>query len=217
MERRNCQNTPGDIDMGSSLFQAYIITCLINGKRYIGITARGLNRRWSEHIYDARSGRTGMLISRAIAKHGAENFHIEVICSARSWDGICAAEMALIEQHRTKSPNGYNISDGGEGPFGIKKTAESVERSAAKHRGRPCHPNTRAAASRFHKGVKKTPEHCAKIAAGKVGRPRSEAMKAKLRAYWAARREAGEFKTAAPYAHHSRHIAATFRKESPSW
>jgi hypothetical protein len=44
MERRNCQNTPGDIDMGSSLFQAYIITCLINGKRYIGITARGRGR-----------------------------------------------------------------------------------------------------------------------------------------------------------------------------
>lgn len=190
--------------MDSPMFQAYLITCLVTGKCYIGITSRDLDQRWSEHLYDARSGRTAMLISRAIAKHGAENFKIEVIVCARSWPDICAAESILIEQHATKSPRGYNLSNGGEGPFGVKRGAESIERSAAKHRGRPCHPNTRLAASRTHKGIKKAPEHCARIAAGRLGKPRGEETKAKISAYWAQRRATGAFKTAVPYAHAAR-------------
>lgn len=183
------------------MFQAYIIRCLVTGRCYIGITSRTIEQRWYEHIYDAEKGVKGMAISRAIAKHGVENFQIEPLCIARSWSDICNAEMALIAQWRTRAPNGYNLSDGGEGPNGVKRTAESVERSAAKHRGRPCHPNTKAAAIRTHKGVKKTPEHCARIAAGRAGKPRSEVTKAKIRASWAARRAAGEFKTSEPYAH----------------
>lgn len=146
-----------------------------------------------------------MLISRAIAKHGADNFRIEAICSAGSWAGICAAEVALIAQYATRSPNGYNVSDGGEGPFGVKKTAESVERSAAKHRGKPCHPNTIAAA-RAMKGIAKPTGHGAKVAAARRGKPRSSATRAKIAAYWAERRAFGAFKTDRPYAH----AAATF-------
>ena len=200
------------------MFQAYLIRCLTTGRGYIGITSRGLKRRWTEHLYDA--GRSRMAISRAIAKHGKDAFSIEPLCSARSWDDICAAEAALIEQHGTKAPNGYNISNGGEGPFGVTRTADAVERSASKHRGRPCHPNTIAAARARH-GVPKPAGHGAKVAAARKGKPRSEETKAKLRAYWAARRQAGEFKTDRPYAHSAmiakipeplaRHIGAAFR------
>lgn len=190
--------------MDSPMFQAYLVTCSITGKHYIGITSRTIKRRWAEHLYDARSGRTAMLISRAIAKHGAESFCIKVLCSANSWPEICAVEAALIDQHGTRSPSGYNLSEGGEGPFGVKHSAEAVERSASKHRGKPCHPNTRAAAAKFHLGKPKSAEHCARIAAGKRGKPRNEATKQKLAAYWAARRAVGEFKTSEPYAHHSR-------------
>lgn len=183
------------------LFQAYLIRCLINGKVYIGVTSRPLNRRWAEHLYDSTRG--AMAISRAIAKHGAGNFSIEPICCARSWADICAAEAILIVQWGTRAPNGYNLSDGGEGAFGVKKTAESIERSASKHRGKPCHPNTRAAATRTHKGKPKSTETRARIAAAKSGKPRSDVTKEKLRAYWAARRACGEFKTTCPYQHHA--------------
>lgn len=204
------------------MFQAYIIRCLTNGMAYIGITSRGIKQRWTEHLYDA--GRSRMAISRAIAKHGMAAFRIEPLCSAQSWDDICSAEAILIEQHGTRAPKGYNISNGGEGPFGVTRSPESVERSAAKHRGRPCHPNT-LAASRAMRGVPKPAGHGAKVAAALIGKPRSEETKAKLRAYWAARRQAGEFKTDKPYAHArkaasamiakiplplSRHVAATF-------
>lgn len=184
------------------MFQAYLIRCLTTGRGYIGITSRLLRQRWAEHLYDARHSRArNMAIGRAIAKHGAENFKIESLCCSRSWDDICAIETILIDQHGTRVPNGYNVGNGGKGPFGVKRTPESVERSAEKHRGKPCHPNTRRAASIFHKGRKKSAEHREKIAAAKRGIPQSPEAKAKIAAYWAARRAAGDFKTDKPYAH----------------
>lgn len=212
--------------MDSPIFQAYLIRCLVNERAYIGITSRGIKRRWTEHLYDARKRGAKMAISRAIAKHGAENFKIEAVCSARSWEDICAAEATLIEQHGTRGRCGYNRSNGGEGPFGVTRSPESVERSAAKHRGLPCHPNTRIAATKTHLGKRKSPEHRARIAAARKGNPRSENTKAKIRESWARKRAAGEFKTTEPYAHSrkaasamiakipaplSRHIAAVFK------
>ena len=210
------------------MFQAYLITCHVNGRCYVGITSRALRRRWYEHLYDARTGAKRMAVTRAIAKYGADNFSIAALCCARTWEDICAAEVTLIEQLGTRTPGGYNVSNGGEGPFGVKRSAESVERSAAKHRGKPCHPNTRAAAAKTHLGKPKSAEHRARIAAWRTGKPRSEATKAKIAAYWAARRTAGEFKTAEPYAHArkaasamiariplplARYIGATFRPQ----
>lgn len=182
-------------------FHAYVITCGINGRRYVGITSRGVAQRWAAHLHDSRKAKKNLLIARAIAKHGAENFHVEEVCCATSWADICAIETALIQQHGTQVPNGYNVSLGGAGPFGAKRTAEQVERSASKHRGLPCHPNTREAATRTHRGVPKTAEHRAKIAAAHVGKSRSEETKAKISAAWAAKRAAGKFKTDRPYAH----------------
>lgn len=182
-------------------FHAYLITCLLDGKVYIGITSRTLRQRWNEHIYESRRGRSGMTLAWAIAKHGAEHFSMEAVCSAGSWADICAVEIALIEQYNCRAPRGYNLRNGGEGVFGHTRSAESIERSAAKHRGRPCHPNTRAAASATHRGRPKSAEMRAKLSAAKKGIPRSETAKQKIRASWAKRRAAGEFKTSEPYAH----------------
>lgn len=192
---------PLAIDLFCGLFQAYLIACSITGRGYIGVTSRTIKQRWSEHFYDARQGVKGMAISRAITKYGAENFSIEPICSARSWQDICAMEAVLIMQNGTRAPNGYNLSDGGEGPFGVKRTAESVERSAAKHRGRPCHPNTRAASILTHKGRPKSAVTRARMAAARIGKPRTETTKEKLRVYWATRRVNGDFQTSKPYEH----------------
>lgn len=187
------------------MFQAYLVTCLITGRRYVGVTGRPLAKRWSEHVYDSRRRHTAL--ARAIAKHGRENFTIEAICSFRTWADACATEDVLIRQHGTTAPNGYNVMPGGEGRgVGFKPSAASVERSAAKHRGLPCHPNTRAAAQ-ARRGQKKPVGHGAKVAAALRGVPRSEATKAKLAAYWAKRRANGEFKTTEPYANHAKSSA----------
>ena len=184
------------------MFQAYLITCRVSERCYVGITGRTLAKRWSEHVYDAKRGRT--VLARAIAKYGPENFSIEPICGFRSWADAQAVEDTLICQHGTMAPTGYNSMPGGRGrSIGFKPSPDAVARSAAAHRGLPCHPNTLAAA-RARKGMPKPMGHGAKVAATKRGKPRSAETKAKLSAYWAARRRAGEFKTAEAYSHHAR-------------
>src|ERR1700674_2237565 len=100
------------------MFQAYLISCLIDGKIYVGITSRSLAQRWSEHLYASRQRRVRQTISSAIAKHGHQNFHIEAVCSARTWEAICDAERMLILQYDCLAPRGYNLRSGGEGAFG---------------------------------------------------------------------------------------------------
>lgn len=193
------------------MFQAYLISCLIDGKVYVGITSRSIRQRWNEHTYFARKSRGRMTVAYAIAKHGPGNFRIDPVCSMRSWADACEIERLLIAQHDCIAPRGYNLRAGGEGAYGRKPSADAVERSAAKHRGNPCHPNTRAAAQ-ARRGIKKPDGFGAKIAASRVGKPRSEETKQKLRAYWAARRAAGQFKTSEPYAHSRKFASAMIAK-----
>jgi group I intron endonuclease len=184
-----------------TVFLAYVITCKATGKQYVGITSKTLRRRWVQHVSSARRMAFNGAICAAIRKHGECNFTMEPICCARSWADVCAIESVLIEQWGTMAPNGYNLCGGGDGRYGFKPSRESVERSASKHRGKPCHDNTRRAASRAHKGKSKSPEQKSKIAASKRGIPRSAETKAKLSLYWENRRKAGAFKTAVAYEH----------------
>lgn len=208
----NIKNTIRDIDLGIPLFQAYLITHLTSGKVYIGITSRALRNRWNEHLYESRRKRSVMTISRAIADHGAENFSMESVCCASNWEDICAIEVILIEQYNCRAPLGYNLREGGQGAYGVERSADSIERSAAKHRGKPCHPNTIAAATRTHSGKPKSAEQRYRISIARMGKPRSEATKEKLRIYWASRRAAGEFKTNEPYAHARKPASAMIAK-----
>jgi group I intron endonuclease len=189
-------------------FSAYLVTCETTGKRYIGITSGDVARRWKDHIYYSRRRRSrASALSDAIRKYGPEVFSVLEVCAARSLQDAVAVERILIQQFGTFAPVGYNLTLGGEGRFGYRPSPESVEQSAAKHRGRPCHPNTRLAGRRTHLGKQKTLPHRERIAAAKRGVHRSEATKAKLRAYWAARRDRNEFTTSQPYEHHARRTA----------
>jgi len=202
MECRDCKNSAGAFVVDRQSFQAYLLTCWTTGKHYIGITSRGLRQRWNEHLYDARQRGQRMVISRAIRKYGGQQFTLTPLFTAFSWSGLCETEQVLIEMWNTRAPNGYNTSHGGEGSLGVKHTPEAIERSAAKHRGRPCHPNTRSASHVTHFGVPKTKSHREAIARAKTGIARSDETRVKIAAYWAIRRAKGDFKTDRPYAHH---------------
>lgn len=186
------------------VFRAYLVTCLETNKRYVGITSRSVSQRWNDHVHGARKHVQRSAFLSAISKYGPDRFEVEEICCAKSWSDICAAESILIAQHGTISPTGYNLTLGGDGRFGYHPSAESVERSAAKHRGRPCHENTRAAARLAHLGVAKSAEHRARISAAKTGVARSKETKRKIAEYWAARRVCGDFRTSRPYEHHAK-------------
>ena len=106
----------------------YKITNILNDKGYVGRTEKDPQERFKGHIYAAHSGGP-MVISRAIRKHGEENFKFEVLeeCSV---EDQYIRESQLIEKYDTFR-NGYNSSLGGEGAgAGIKRERGAVHPDA---------------------------------------------------------------------------------------
>ena len=122
----------------------YFIINLINGKMYVGQTKQAFKRRIAEHKRNSKKAKIG--VDAAIRKYGWENFTAEIIevCPVEQ---LNEREMFWIKELNTKVPNGYNLTDGGEGTSGWI-----------------CTDKTRAILSAQRKGVKKSPEHCLNIA-----------------------------------------------------
>jgi group I intron endonuclease len=88
----------------------------INGKMYIGKTTRRLEVRLLEHLYEKR-----MPFSRAYQKYGSENFNILIIDCAETEEELNEKERKWIAYYNPKKPNGYNVTDGGDGTSGVKR------------------------------------------------------------------------------------------------
>lgn len=99
-------------DAAACEFKAYRITNLVSGKSYIGITRHGIDRRFREHVSVALRGGKRSALYAAIRAYGPQSFRIEHLCSARSWRAMVEAERALIDQHGTLTPGGYNLIRG---------------------------------------------------------------------------------------------------------
>ncbi len=97
----------------------YKITNLINNKIYIGQTVKTLEQRWKQHICQTRyvGGNSNRKICRylhtSIAKHGSDNFKIEVIDWATNETELNYKEWLWIHKLNSLSPNGYNLRIGG--------------------------------------------------------------------------------------------------------
>jgi group I intron endonuclease len=103
---------------------AYTITNKTNGKQYVGISTK-LDRRWLDH---KKADGWCVALHNSIKKHGVDNFEFAHIADAYSWEDACFLETALIKQLNTKSPNGYNLTFGGDGTVGFKHTKEECRR-----------------------------------------------------------------------------------------
>lgn len=113
----------------------YCITNLINNKKYIGQTSElYLSKRWCQHKINARNGVSNYLYN-AIRKYGEDNFQFKVLIHKIPIDKLSFYETLWIEKLNTKAPNGYNLTNGGEGtrghiPWnkGIPRSQETVEK-----------------------------------------------------------------------------------------
>jgi group I intron endonuclease len=101
----------------------YIATNACNGKQYVGLT-KNLDRRHKEHL---SANGSAPALHAAIKKYGADKFIFSHICDAFDFEAACDLERMLIQQHNTKSPYGYNLTDGGEGVVGRPLTENEVE------------------------------------------------------------------------------------------
>ena len=114
----------------------YLITNLLNGKKYVGQTIQRLNIRMNHH---RRGG--DLYIDRAIRKYGRENFKVEVLEECYTVEQLNEREKFWIIELNCKHPNGYNHTDGGEGTAGLKHTYEQYAGRAANFRGNSPYPN----------------------------------------------------------------------------
>ena len=90
----------------------YMITNLINDKKYIGVT-NNPKKRWENHKCN---NDPSMAIAKAIKKYGKENFRFEVLLSNIPIDEIDNYEIGYIKKYHThvSEKKGYNVSYGGK-------------------------------------------------------------------------------------------------------
>lgn len=127
----------------------YLVTNLVNGKKYVGQTVRSLNRRWRNHKSSARRGFKSTLCN-ALRAHGPDNFSIEILCHCADRSELDLMEDLYIVSHKTiRKSFGYNRRRGGEAGTYSEET--------------------RRLQSERQKGRKLPPEWCEAIAAAQVG------------------------------------------------
>lgn len=106
-----------DLDLESDkderTVSVYKATCTVNGKGYVGQTVQAVQARWRAHCL--KGSRCWALVA-AIKTHGKEAFVLEVLASGlQAGNEADKVETAMIIQHGTLVPDGYNLYAGGNG------------------------------------------------------------------------------------------------------
>ena len=106
----------------------YRATCLATNKIYIGKTIQSLRRRKLTHLADAKRKRYNSVFHAAIRKYGEDAFVWEVLDRVMFSDLLLDLEKFYIAKYNCKTPNGYNMTDGGDGVSGNIKSPETIEK-----------------------------------------------------------------------------------------
>jgi len=156
--------------------QLYKITFKTSKKSYIGISRTSAEKRWKKHNTPSNKS----LLSRAIKKYGKDDAVITVLADGYEWNDLCLMERRAIIEHKTKAPNGYNVTDGGEGTCGVKISEKQKSTISAVHKGYPKSPEHRAKLSAANLGKKLPFEQIEKMSLSQKGRKHSKETKEKM-------------------------------------
>ena len=164
----------------------YKITNQLNSMVYIGQTTRTLKKRMQEHLYNSVNPQYKSYIDRAIGKYGIDAFDVSVIEECETAEELKEREIFWIAFYNCQSPNGYNITAGGDGTVGRIVSEETRQKLSQANKGRknpispetrqkmiasrlankkPVSAETRAKISQANKGKKLSPEICAQMSA----------------------------------------------------
>jgi group I intron endonuclease len=162
------------------LYVIYLITNLINNKKYVGQTKQGREeKRWQEHsIYTVNDNK---ILHNAIRKYGKENFEFKVVEFNISEALIDEREQYYIKYYNTFYLNGqgYNMTEGGQGIHGYVHTEDTKQRIKESN------------LTAWQRIKEEEPERYAQLCLNRSlalkGKPKSEAHKAKL-SVWASTR-----------------------------
>lgn len=149
----------------------YRITCLANGKSYIGSSKRPFGKRWKSHRYDLGKGlHCNTHLQRSWDKYGKLSFEFHPLEPVQYVEDLIEREQVWIDIYQAcDRVYGFNI-------------APKADRSCLS-------PETKLKLSAVLKGRKHSPEHRAKIAAANVGRKRTPESRAKSSAAMRGRKQ----------------------------
>jgi group I intron endonuclease len=99
-------------------YYIYLTKNIVNNKKYIGWHA-------TNKLYDGYIG-SGHYLQRSINKYGKNNF-LNGIIEFCDENNFLQREKYWIKELNTMTPNGYNLTEGGEGAIGYKHTLENLK------------------------------------------------------------------------------------------
>jgi len=138
----------------------YRVTCLVNGKVYIGQTRQLLERRRQGHFYRTRHPeiKDASSFHRALLKYEKDAFLWDILEKCRSVKRMGEREAYWIKQYKaTDRRLGYNETTGGET---YKMSKESRKRMSKGRKGIPA----------WNKGVPLSDETKKKLSLANMGR-----------------------------------------------
>lgn len=138
----------------------YLLT-FSSGKKYVGQTTRTLKRRIQAHRNAAGKG-SPLAVHLAWAKHGEPM--VEVLGEYDTQEALSAAEIAAIQSWGTLSPNGYNISYGGD--TAPSKNPEVKKKISATSKGRKFSQEVKEKMATLSRSHWQDPDYRAKVLAG---------------------------------------------------
>lgn len=147
----------------------YVITNLINGKKYVGQTKYSVEERWRAHKSSALTGQGTGLIHKAIRKYGVESFVVTEVAVAPTQAALDESEDAVICALTSLAPHGYNLKAGGGGRCHHPDTKRRMSEIL---KGRPVSQEQRDKISASNKGRKFTDEHRANLSVRARGNPK---------------------------------------------
>lgn len=114
------------MDVNSAYGIIYVVTNLINGKRYVGQTIKGLDERKRQHLKDAKIAYHNAPLYKAMRKYGTDAFSWEIQDYAFSREELNQKEIFYIQKYDSLCHgNGYNCASGGSnGNNFASKTSE---------------------------------------------------------------------------------------------
>lgn len=158
----------------------YKITCIVNGKFYIG-SSINFKIRWRDHLSELRRGiHDNPHLQNAFNKYGEEAFLFEIIEVVMPWFVLDREQYWLKRLKPFNHDIGFNMNRIADKPPSQKGKPKSMEHRAkisAGNKGKLVSLETRQKQSIVRRGVKKSKpisdEHRANLSKASRGKPKS--------------------------------------------
>jgi len=158
----------------------YKATNNITEESYIGYATNGLKDRKRGHKNSANR-EDGYYFQHAIKKYGWDNFRwILLEHSITDFEILKELERYWIREFGTKKPNGYNLTEGGDGVYGYKHSKETKRKLSEANKGKSPSKETKRKLCEAGRNRKLSEEHKRKIGEAHKGKSPSEETRMKL-------------------------------------